>query len=60
MLLKADIYATAAFAGAAVYIVAKNSNYSEAMALSLGASLIFALRTVTILYKLNLPTSKGD
>lgn len=60
MLLKADIYATAAFAGAVVYYVSRVQGLSELISLSLGAGLIFFLRTVTILYKLNLPTSKGE
>jgi len=60
ILLKADIYATAAFSGGIVYFFAKEFGQSEAMSLSLGAGLIFLLRALTILYKLNLPTSKGD
>lgn len=60
MLLKADIYATAAFAGAAVYFVSKQQGLSELISLSLGAGLVFTLRAITILYKLNLPTSKGE
>ncbi len=59
ILLKADIYATAAFAGAALYYIARAQGLSELISLSLGAGLIFLLRTITILYKLNLPTSKG-
>lgn len=60
MLLKADIYATAAFAGAVVYFFSKEQGLSELISLSLGAGLVFTLRAVTILYKLNLPTSKGE
>ncbi len=60
MLLKADIYATAAFAGAVVYVLSKQQGLSELISLSLGAGLIFILRAVTILYKLNLPTRKGE
>ncbi|CAM3731774.1 trimeric intracellular cation channel family protein [Litorimonas haliclonae] len=60
MLLKADIYATAAFLGAAVYFVTRQYGYSEPISLTAGASLVFLLRAVTIIYKLNLPASKGD
>ncbi len=60
MLLKADIYATAAFAGAIVYYLSREQGLSELISLSLGAGLVFTLRAVTILYKLNLPTSKGE
>ncbi|RKQ69157.1 putative membrane protein YeiH [Litorimonas taeanensis] len=60
MLLKSDIYATAAFSGAAAYVISKAQGGSELLSLSLGAGLVFLLRAVTILYKLNLPTSKGD
>lgn len=60
ILLKADIYATAAFAGAVVYCLSKDYGNSEVVSLFAGAGLIFLLRTVTILYKLNLPTSKGE
>lgn len=60
MLLKADIYATAAFAGAVVYYLSREQGLSELISLSLGAGLVFTLRAVTILYKLNLPTSKGE
>lgn len=60
MLLKADIYAMAAFAGSAVYFLSRENGQSELIALSAGAALIFTLRAVTIIYKLNLPTSKGD
>lgn len=60
MLLKADIYATAAFLGAAVYFITRQYGFSEPISLTAGASLVFLLRAVTIIYKLNLPASKGD
>jgi len=60
MLLKADIYATAAFLGAAVYFVTRQYGFSEPVCLTAGASFGFLLRAVTIIYKLNLPASKGD
>ena len=60
MLLKADIYATAAFLGAAVYFITRQYGFSEPVSLTAGASLVFLLRAVTIIYKLNLPASKGD
>lgn len=60
ILLKADIYATAAFAGAVTYYLMKDYGFSEAVSLFIGAGLVFLLRTITLLYKLNLPTSKAE
>lgn len=60
MLLKADIYATAAFGGAVLYVLAREQGQSELISLSIGAALVFSLRAITIIYKLNLPTSKGE
>lgn len=53
--LRADIYATAALAGAAVMVICRRFNLSPALSAALGGSVCFALRVVSVWRHWNLP-----
>lgn len=61
LLLRQDIYATAAIVGAAAFVLARTNGFTELAALSLGAGLCFVVRAISLRFKLNLPLPKvGD
>lgn len=57
LLLRQEIYATAAILGAAVFFGARTLGLSELTALSLGASLCFIVRALSIRFNWNLPAA---
>lgn len=60
LLLRQDIYATAAILGAGTFYAAQFLGLSELMALSLGAGLCFLLRALAIHFKWHLPGANKD
>ena len=60
LLLRQDIYATAAILGAGTFYTAQFLGLSELMALSLGAGLCFLLRALAIHFKWHLPGANKD
>ena len=58
LLLRQDIYATAAILGAGVFFAARTFGLGELAALSLGAGLCFIIRALSIRFGWNLPRSK--
>lgn len=59
VVLRADLYAVAALAGAAVVVVGGVLNVSSALAASVGAVLCFGLRFMAIRYGWRLPVASG-
>jgi uncharacterized membrane protein YeiH len=59
VVLRADLYAVAALAGAAVVVVGGVLNVSSALAASVGAVLCFGLRFMAIRYGWRLPVARG-
>jgi uncharacterized membrane protein YeiH len=59
VVLRADLYAVAALAGAAVVVVGGVLNLSSALAASVGAVLCFGLRFMAIRYGWRLPVASG-
>lgn len=57
LLLKEDIYATAALAGSTVCYLALTNGLSTTLAMLFGLLVVFIVRTLAIVYKLSLPTS---
>jgi uncharacterized membrane protein YeiH len=55
LVLHADIYATAAFAGAFVVVVARRAGLPPAAAALVGGSACFILRVLTMSYGWHLP-----
>lgn len=61
LLLRQDIYATAAIIGALAFVLARTNGLNELTALSLGTGLCFIARAVSLKFNLNLPLPKaGD
>jgi uncharacterized membrane protein YeiH len=60
IILRADVYATAAFAGAAAMIVARKLGLPPAMSAILGASVCFGLRIVAVWRHWALPHLPGQ
>jgi len=60
LLLRQDIYATAAIIGAAVFFAAKSFGFGSLAALSLGAGLCFIVRALSIWFGWNMPRSSGQ
>ncbi len=58
LLLRQDIYATAAIVGAAAFVIARTNGLGELAALSIGAALCFIVRAISLRFKLNLPLPK--
>ena len=57
LLLKGDIYATAALAGSSVCYLALKTGVWSALSILLGFSLTLIIRVIAIHYKLSLPTT---
>ena len=55
IVLRADVYATAAMAGAAVVMVGLKLRYPRALMMSVGAVACFLLRMVSVWLHWNLP-----
>ncbi len=60
LLLRQDVYATAAIIGAAIFVLARIFGLDELTALSLGAGLCFIVRALSLRFGWNLPVPKGD
>ncbi len=58
LILKREIYATAAFAAAAVVVAANALGAGETVALLAGTAAGFAIRAVAIVFRLSLPTTR--
>ncbi len=58
LLLREEIYATAAIFGAAAYYLAIKLGVANGWALALGAATVFIIRGLSLKYKLNLPRSR--
>jgi len=58
LLLKEDIYATAALVGATVCYVLLSLELPSTLALSCGFFIVFSIRTLAIRFKLSLPSSE--
>ncbi|WP_427452498.1 trimeric intracellular cation channel family protein [Litorimonas sp. WD9-15] len=58
LLLRQDIYATAAIVGAAAFVIARTNGLGELAALSIGTALCFIVRAISLRFKLNLPLPK--
>lgn len=57
LLLREEIYATAAIIGAASFYIALKCGLSEGLSLTLGALTVFIIRGLSLKFKLNLPRS---
>jgi len=57
LLLREEIYATAAIIGAASFYIALKCGLSEGLSLTLGAMTVFIIRGLSLKFKLNLPRS---
>lgn len=57
LLLRKEIYATAAIFGAASYVLAFKAGLSEGWALGIGAAIAFIIRGLSLKFNLNLPRS---
>lgn len=55
LILRQDIYATAAFAGAAGYVALVGGGMDDAIAISIGAALCFGVRAAALTWNLSLP-----
>ncbi len=65
LLLRQDVYATAAIAGAGTYVAVRLLGLDQFLALLLGAGLCFIIRGLSLRFEWNLPvpkdtTAKGD
>lgn len=60
LLLRKDIYATAAIIGAAIYVTARHFGLGGMVALSLGAAICFIVRALSLHFGWNLPIPKED
>lgn len=58
LLLREDVYATAAIFGAAVFYLVWQAGLPEGGALAIGATTAFIIRGLSLVYKLNLPRSR--
>jgi uncharacterized membrane protein YeiH len=59
VVLRADLYAVAALAGAAVVVIGQMLNVSSSAAMTVGALLCFGLRFMAIRYGWRLPVAVG-
>jgi uncharacterized membrane protein YeiH len=59
VVLRADLYAVAALAGAAVVVIGNELHLSSALAACVGAALCFVLRFMAIRYNWKLPVAGG-
>src|SRR5947208_1049300 len=59
VVLRADFYAVAALAGAAVVVIGQMLGVSSAAAMTVGALLCFGLRFMAIRYRWGLPVAIG-
>jgi uncharacterized membrane protein YeiH len=60
LLLRKDIYATAAIIGAGIFVAARSFGSGELAALSLGAAVCFIVRALSLRFGWNLPVPKED
>lgn len=60
LLLRQDIYATAAIMGAGAFILAHSFGLTEGAALSIGAAFCFIVRALSLRFGWNLPVPKED
>jgi len=60
LLLRQDIYATAAILGAAVFFIATTLGLGELAALSLGAGVCFIVRALSLHFGWNLPSTDAE
>jgi uncharacterized membrane protein YeiH len=58
LLLKEEIYALAAMAGAIVYLIAREINMEARLALVFAALIAFAIRALAIIFNLSLPQAR--
>lgn len=58
MMLKKDIYATAALSGAAVYLILKAAGVDGVLAGVIGSAFVFAVRLAAITFRLHQPESQ--
>ncbi|GMU87002.1 MAG: membrane protein [Ignavibacteriales bacterium] len=58
MILKKDIYATAAISGAAIYLILKALGVDGVLAGVIGSAFVFAVRLAAITFRLHQPESK--
>jgi uncharacterized membrane protein YeiH len=56
LILKKEIYATAAGAGAAVLVVAETLDLPPPIAVAAGVATSFAIRALALIFRLSLPT----
>jgi len=59
LILRQDVYATAALAGALTYVLLHTADVGQAIALSAGAGVCFAVRGAAIIWGLSLPRRGG-
>ncbi|WP_442266599.1 trimeric intracellular cation channel family protein [Tenacibaculum sp. ZS6-P6] len=60
LIFKKEIYASACLAGGLVYLVLKNFEVNENFSFIFSASVIILIRTLSVIYKLELPKIKDD
>lgn len=60
LILQQDVYATAAFAGAAGYVALTSAGADGIVALWAGAAICFAVRSAALVWKLSLPRRGGE
>ena len=60
LLLRQDIYATAAIIGAATFFLARTLGFNDLTSLSLGAGVCFIVRALSIHFGWNLPSAKTE
>jgi uncharacterized membrane protein YeiH len=60
LLLRQDIYATAAILGAGVFFVARTLGLNDLTALSLGAGICFVVRALSIRFGWNMPRADWE
>lgn len=59
LIFRKEIYATACLAGALLFIILYNYGLDNGISASMGALLIFAIRIISVRYKLSLPIIGG-
>lgn len=59
LILRRDVYATAAFAGAAAYVALLHAGLPDAAAVWIGAAVCFAVRAAALVWDLSLPRRGG-
>jgi uncharacterized membrane protein YeiH len=59
VVLRADLYAVAALAGAAVVVIGQMLNVSSSAAMTVGAMLCFGVRFMAMRYRWRLPVAVG-